>query len=79
MSKINIEYGLIKTFCPNAETIPCADDKCPKKVSFMQECFLDQQDGSVFCVQCGQVKRYERKKAEQRKQLGLPEILINGE
>jgi hypothetical protein len=27
----------------------------------------------------GQVKRYERKKAEQRKQLGLPEILINGE
>jgi hypothetical protein len=54
MSKINIEYGLIKTFCPSA-------------------------DGSIYCVQCGQVKRYERKKAEQRKELGLPEILINGE
>jgi RNase P subunit RPR2 len=78
MSKINVEYGLIKTFCPNAETVSCSDEKCPKTVSFMKECFLDQ-DGSIYCVQCGQVKRYERKKAEQRKELGLPEILINGE
>lgn len=78
MSRINIEYGLIKTFCPHPETISCSDEKCPKKVSFMNECFIDQ-DGSIFCIQCGQVKRYERKKAEQRKQLGLPEILINGE
>jgi RNase P subunit RPR2 len=69
MSKINIEYGLIKTFCPSAETVSCSDEKCPKSVS----------DGSIYCVQCGQVKRYERKKAEQRKELGLPEILINGE
>jgi hypothetical protein len=40
MSKINIEYGLIKTFCPSAETVACSDEKCPKSVSFMKECFL---------------------------------------
>ena len=45
MSKINVEYGLMKTFCPNPETVPCSDEKCPKSVSFMKECFLDQ-DGS---------------------------------
>ena len=37
MSKINIEYGLIKTFCPTAETVSCSDEKCPKTVSFMKE------------------------------------------
>lgn len=78
MSRVKVEYGLIKTFCPSAEVSPCADEKCPKSVKFMEECFLDQ-DGSIYCIQCGQVKRYERKKADQRKQLGLPEILINGE
>ena len=78
MSKVTIEFGLMKTFCPSADTVSCSDEKCPKSVSFMHECYLDQ-DGSIFCVQCGQVKRYERKKAEQRRQLGLPDILINGE
>lgn len=78
MNKINIEYGLIKTFCPSNDPISCSDDKCHNVIRFMDNCFIDR-DGSIFCISCGQCQRYERKKAAEREKLGLPKILINGE
>jgi hypothetical protein len=77
--KNKIEFGLITTFSPYTDIIECCGLKCGRAVKFMEKCFIDQMTGNVLCKDCGQCIRYERKKAEERKRKGIPEIKINGE
>lgn len=79
MTDKKILFGMIETFSPYPEIEDCVDEKCGRPIKFMEKCFIDQQTGDLYCVNCGVCIRYERKKAEQREKLGLPEIKINGE
>jgi hypothetical protein len=64
-----MNYGLINTFYPDVN-IKCADDKCTRYVNFMDKCFIDTQDESVYCESCGQCLRYARKMAKKRNNQG---------
>jgi len=74
-----VKFGLIETFCPAPENADCADFKCTKVIKFMDKCFIDHKTGELYCHECGVIHRYERKMAERRKQMGIPEVKINGE
>ena len=79
MTDRKVEFGLIETYCPAPENEDCADIKCTRVIQFMEKCFIDSKTGTLYCKDCGIVQRYERKMAERRKNMGLPEIKINGE
>jgi hypothetical protein len=48
------------------ETVDCADHKCGRPVAHGDACFIEMQSSTVYCDACGKVKRYIRKKADQR-------------
>jgi hypothetical protein len=79
MTDRKIEYGLIKTYCPAPENSDCSDFKCTRIIKFMDHCFIDHSTGELYCQDCGTIQKYERKMAERRKNMGIPEIKINGE
>lgn len=79
MTDRKVEYGLIEAFSPYQELVDCEALKCGRPIKFMEKCFINHTDGSLFCQSCGVCIRYERKKADQREALGLPDIKINGE
>ena len=73
------KYGVSEAFCPSEENESCRESKCGRPIKFMQKCFIDHNNGELYCNSCGLVVRYERKKAQERINRGLPEIKINGE
>ena len=79
MTDRKIEFGLIAAFSPHTESFNCEGLKCGRPIKFMEKCYIDHKTGSLYCQSCGACIRYERKKAAERKALGLPEIKINGE
>jgi len=48
------------------EPTECADHKCVRAVNTGDACFIEMQSSSVYCDDCGKVKRYIAKKAAQR-------------
>lgn len=48
------------------EPTDCADHKCDRVVAKGSACFIEMQSSTVYCEDCGKVKRYIAKKAEQR-------------
>lgn len=79
MADRKLQFGLIEAFSPHQEIVDCEALKCGRPIKFMDKCFMNAEDGSMYCKDCGICIRYERKKASQREALGLPEIKINGE
>jgi hypothetical protein len=79
MTDRKVQYGLIETFCPAPDNADCTDFKCTRAIKFMDKCFIDAKTGELWCKDCGTVQKYERKMAERRKSMGIPDIKINGE
>lgn len=46
----------------------CCDGMCPRVLKHDEICFIDtwNPNGSVYCHQCGQCLKYERRKASDR-------------
>ena len=61
----------------NGEPVDCADHKCGTVVGMGDACMIEMQSSTVYCDACGKVKRYIRKKAEQRASNDGAQLIAN--
>jgi len=48
------------------DPVKCAYEICSASISDGQVCMLERDTGYFYCKECGECRRYERKKAAER-------------
>ena len=76
---MKVEFGLLKTVFTDEEKINCHASDCARLIKTDFECFVDTSDSKIYCKSCGNCLKYQRKKEEQRKEMGITNTpLIKG-
>lgn len=76
---MKVEFGLLKTTFNDEEEIKCFDKSCIRGISKEDVCYIDTENSDVLCEQCGCCEKYQRKKEQQRREMGVQETpLIKG-
>lgn len=76
---MKIQFGLFQTKNTADKPVRCADPNCLRSVEPDGLCFIDIDNSSMLCNECGQCERYSRKKQQEREKAGISETpLIKG-
>lgn len=76
---MKVEYGLLEIIFTDEEDIKCCETACYRRVYKDSTCFVDTSNNDIYCSQCGKCLKYQRKKEQQRKDMGIVDTpLIKG-
>ena len=76
---MKVEYGLLEIIFTDEEDVKCRDNTCDRRVYTNSTCFVDTSNNDIYCSQCGKCLKYQRKKEQQRKDMGIVDTpLIKG-